>query len=181
MLGRHGQAAAAHRVRRKAERVVQLQRAVTVARRVAPGHKYALRLDLSAYFVLQLVTDLFQKHRGQRVCRGGQGNVSQFHAAQKLVHLGPEGRCQQKDLVAALQMARQVAAAVFQRQGGTRQTAVHRTRRSSGQHGLLGLVQQGRGGGIGRPAGRTHVAQRRGAVNGGGLAALHYSRSLMPS
>ena len=31
-------------------------------RRVAPGHKDALRLDLSAYFVLQFVTDLFQKH-----------------------------------------------------------------------------------------------------------------------
>ena len=70
MLGRHGQAAAAHRVRRKAERIVQLQRAVTVARRVAPGHKDALRLDLSAYFVLQLVTDLFQKHhRHFRHCR----------------------------------------------------------------------------------------------------------------
>ena len=124
MLRRHGQAAAANAVYCQAKLIVQIQRAVTVARRVAPGHKDALRLDLSAYFVLQLVTDLFQKHRGQRVRCGGQGNVSQFHAAQKLVHLGPEGRCQQKDLVAALQMARQVAAAVFQRQGGTRQTAV---------------------------------------------------------
>ena len=53
--------------------------------------------------------------------------------------------------------------------------------RGDGEDLLFRFIQQRGGSIIGRPAGGPHVPQRRGAADGGRLAAFHYSKSLMPS
>ena len=48
VLGGHSQTAASHTVHGQAKGIVQLQRAVTIAGGIAPGHEIALRLHSGA-------------------------------------------------------------------------------------------------------------------------------------
>ena len=181
MLGGHSQTAASHTVHGQAKGIVQFQRAVAVAGCIAPRHENALRLHSGAQLTFQLITDLLQQYGGQCIGGGCQRDVGYLHPAQQLVDLRPKGRSQQQHLPTAEQVAGKICAAVLKRQCCARQAAVNGARSSRCQHLLLCLVQQGCGSGVRRPTGGPHIAQRCGAVNGGGLAALHYSRSRMPS
>ena len=181
VLRRHGHTAAAHTVHRQAEFVVERQRAVAVARRKAPGQVTALRGQLFALLTLPGVADLFEQGGSQRVGAGGQRDVGQFQAAQQGIHAAAQRRGQQQHIAAALQVARQVAAGVLQRQRRARQQPPHRARHSGTAHLLFGAVQQRRGARVRLPARRAQKAQRHGAVQRRGQFAPHYSRSRMPS